>query len=120
MNKAESSRSGNKNMNLPSIGHNRTGLVIQTEVRMFNSLARHNGAPLEPKILSIAAGSTLGDLLREMELPAARVHLALVNGRDVTPHLEGGIETGHPLQDGDVVALSGPVPYSWGYGSPVV
>ena len=107
-------------MSSPSIGHNRAGLFIQTEVRLFNSLAHHNDAPLEPQTLSIAAGSTLGDLLREIELPAARVHIAWVNGRDVTPHLNGGIETGHPLQNGDVVALSGPVPYSWGYGSPVV
>ena len=44
----------------------------------------------------------------------------MVNGRDVTPLLNGGIETGHLLEDGDVVALSGPVPCSWGYGSPVV
>ncbi len=107
-------------MNLPTIGHNRAGLAIEIEVKLFNSLARHNGMPLAPRVMRIAAGSTLGDMLRHIELPAARVHMALVNGRDVTPGLEGGIETEHPLQDGDVVALSGPVPYSWGYGSPVV
>ncbi len=107
-------------MNTPTIGHNRADIFIETELRMFNSLSGHNGAPLAPRKLRIAAGSTLGDLLREIDLPAARVHIVWVNGRDVTPRLEGGIETGHPLQDGDVVALSGPVPYSWGYGSPVV
>ena len=88
--------------------------------RITNSLAHHNAAPLGPQNLSIAAGSTLGDLLREIELPAQRVHIAMVNGRDVTPLLNGGIETGHLLEDGDAVALSGPVPCSWGYGSPVV
>ncbi|MDA0230799.1 MAG: MoaD/ThiS family protein [Proteobacteria bacterium] len=107
-------------MSTPSIGHNRPSLIIQTEVRLFNSLAHHNDAPLEPQTLSMAAGSTLGDLLREIALPAGRVHIAMVNGRDVTPDLNGGIEIGHLLKDGDVVALSGPVPYSWGYGSPVV
>jgi len=60
------------------------------------------------------------DLLIQLGIPAHKVHLSLVNGRDVTPRLKGGIETEHPLQDGDVVALSGPVPYSWGYGAPVV
>ncbi|MDP7344061.1 MAG: hypothetical protein QF767_12030 [Alphaproteobacteria bacterium] len=107
-------------MDLPSIGHNRAGLVIQVELRLFNSLARHNGMALAPQTMRIAADGTLGDLLRQIELPAARVHMALVNGRDVTPGLDGGIETAHPLRDGDVVALSGPIPYSWGYGSPVV
>jgi hypothetical protein len=33
--------------------------------------------------------------------------------------LRGGIETGHPIQEGEVMALVGPAPYSWGYGAPV-
>ena len=70
-------------MNTPTIGHNRADIFIETELRLFNSLARHNGAPLEPRKLRIAAGSTLGDLLREIDLPAARVHIAMVSGRDV-------------------------------------
>ena len=41
-------------------------------------------------------------------MPAERQHSAMVNGRDVTPHLDGGIETGHYLEDGDVVTLPGP------------
>jgi len=45
-------------------------------------------------------------------LPAERVHIALVNGLGVTPHLNGSIETGHLSEDGNVAALSGPVPYS--------
>jgi hypothetical protein len=45
----------------------------------------------------------------------------LVNGRDITPGRVGdGIRDYHVLDDGDVVALSGAVPYSYGYGSPVV
>jgi hypothetical protein len=44
-----------------------------------------------------------------------------VNGRDITPGLVGGdIKDYHVLDDGDVIALSGAVPYSYGYGSPVV
>lgn len=107
-------------MSLPPPGHNTADLTIQTELKLFNSLAGHNGAPLEPQVTTITAGSKVGDLLRKIELPARRAFLAFINGHDITPRLEGGIKTDHPLQDGDVVALSGPIPYSWGYGSPVV
>jgi hypothetical protein len=48
------------------------------------------------------------------------VHLAFCNGRDVTPSLKDPINAEHAVEAGDVVALSGPVPYSWGYGAPVV
>ena len=85
-----------------------------------DSLVSLVGAAIGPQRLQLPAGCTLGDLLLDLGIPAANVHLAFVNGRDVTPRLHGGIETDHALQDGDVVALSGPVPYSWGYGSPVV
>ena len=44
-------------MTSPSIGHNRADLVIQTEIRLFNSLVHHNEAPLEPQTLSIAGGA---------------------------------------------------------------
>jgi len=107
-------------MNLPTVGHNTADITIKIELKLFNSLARHLGAPLEPQTLHLPAGSTLGDLLRQIEMPPPRVFIAYVNGRDITPRVDGGIETEHPLQDSDVVALSGPVPYSWGYGSPIV
>ena len=107
-------------MDLSEIGHNIAGITIETEVRLFNSLVSLTGASIEPQRLRIPAGSTLGDLLLQLGIPAPRVHLAFVNGRDVTPRLHGGVETEHALQDGDVVALSGPVPYSRGYGAPVV
>jgi sulfur carrier protein ThiS len=70
--------------------------------------------------LSLPAGSTVGDILEELGIPADKVHLALRNGRDVTPSLHTRINTETALDEGDVIALSGPVPYSWGYGSPVV
>ncbi len=50
-----------------------------------------------------------------------RLSGVLVNGRDITPGLVGDdIRDYHVLDDGDVIALSGEVPYSYGYGSPVV
>jgi len=55
-----------------------------------------------------------------MRIPSGEVFLALQNGRDVTASLYADLNTERTVDDGDVVALSGPVPYSWGYGSPVV
>lgn len=101
-------------------GHNVAGITIAIEVRLFNSLFRFGGAPAGPVSLRLPAGSTVGDVLLGLGIPRPEVQLAFVNGRDVTPNLRGALNTERPLEDGDVVALSGPVPYSWGYGSPVV
>ncbi len=103
-------------MNAGMIGHNVGGVTIETEVRLFNSLFRFGGTMR----VALPVGSTIADLLARLGIRRGDVHLAMVNGRDVTPRLLGGIETGHPIQEGDVVALSGPVPYSWGYGAPIV
>jgi len=107
-------------MNKSSIGHNSADLVINVEVRLFNSLARF--LPKEDKTpkLAFAPGSTIRDILIEMGIPKSEVFLALCNGRDVTPELGGDINADYIFEEGDVIALSGPVPYSWGYGAPVV
>lgn len=100
------------------IGHNSATADISVEVRLFNSLA-----PLLPggrTPLTLAAGATVGEVLRRLGVDVRGVHLVLRNGRDVTPSLHQGIRTAAVLEDGDVLAVSGPVPYSWGYGSPVV
>jgi hypothetical protein len=107
-------------MNTIGIGHNIAGIVIEVEVRLFNSLARFAPAGARQRRLALPAGSSIGDLLRTLGIPASEVHLAFRNGRDVTPGLRGGLNTEHPVEADDVVALSGPVPYSWGYGAPVV
>jgi hypothetical protein len=102
------------------IGHNLGDLTIEVEVRLFNSLARFGGREGHRRILSLPAGSTVGDVLDRLRIPAGEVFLALQNGRDVTPSLHAELNTERTIDEGDVVALSGPVPYSWGYGSPVV
>ena len=52
----------------------------------------------------------------------AGIFLVLRNGRDITPGIyQGGVVNADAgLSDGDVIAFSGPVPYSYGYGAPVV
>jgi hypothetical protein len=93
---------------------------VAIEVRLFNSLVRFGGENGGRRSLRLPAGSTLGDVLARFGIPAQAVHLALQNGRDVTPGLRGPINVERALDEGDVIALSGPVPYSWGYGAPVV
>lgn len=102
------------------IGHNVGEIEVTIEVRLFNSLHRYAAAEGGKMPLSLPAGSSIGDILQTLGIPADKVYLALRNGRDVTPSLRTALNTDVVLDEGDVIALSGPVPYSWGYGSPVV
>jgi hypothetical protein len=102
------------------IGHNTAGVTIEIEVRLFNSLSRFGGSGGVRRLLSLPAGSSIGDILYSLRIPSAEVFLALRNGRDITPSLYSDLNTEKVVDDGDVIAFSGPVPYSWGYGSPVV
>jgi hypothetical protein len=105
-------------MSQRGIGDNSRDLTVTAEVRLFNTLARYgNGGPL---VLTLPAGASLNDVIGRLAIPPDEIHLALVNGRDVTPRLDAPLNVGRVIEDGDVVALSGPVPYSWGYGAPVV
>lgn len=103
-----------------SIGHNSAACLLKVEVRLFNSLTRYDGSGGHGRAMELEAGSTVGDILRRFGVPPGEVFLVLVNGRDITPQLDGGPRLGFAVEEGDVVALSGPVPYSWGYGAPVV
>ena len=102
------------------IGDNSGDVEFEIEVRAFNSLARFLNDRSRRCLLSIPAGSTVGDILERLEIPARDVFLVLCNGKDVTPGLDDGVHTAFQPEPGDVIALSGPVPYSWGYGAPVV
>jgi hypothetical protein len=105
----------------PGIGHNVGVAVVRIEVRLFNSLARLRPNGDSAFALELPAGSMLGDVLRRLGIRPEAVHLALCNGRDVTPGRVGrALNLEHAIEDGDVLAFSGPVPYSWGYGAPVV
>lgn len=101
-------------------GHNIGGATVTVEVRLFNSLHKYGGGNGAARRIEFPAGSAIGDIIRELAIPLGKIHLALRNGRDVTPSLYTDINTAAVLDDGDVIALSGPVPYSWGYGAPVV
>lgn len=103
------------------LGHNSAGLEVLVEVRFFNAVARYAGPGGPRRKVSLPAGTTVGELADRLGVPRKDLFLVLVNGRDITPGLVGdAIRDYHVLDDGDVIALSGAVPYSYGYGSPVV
>lgn len=104
-----------------AIGHNSEGATVTIESRLFNSLTKYRGQRSTQETFTLPAGSTVRDVLRAWGLPMNEVFLCLCNGRDVTPGLVGAeINADRILDDGDVIAFSGPVPYSYGYGAPVV
>ncbi|WP_041040354.1 MoaD/ThiS family protein [Paramagnetospirillum magnetotacticum] len=104
----------------PGIGDN-SGLAptISVTVKLFNSLSPYAGgsAPLR---LDVPAGTVIGELAARFHVPRDKIFLVLVNGKDVTRQLGAPVNLDRELDDGDEVALSGPVPYSWGYGAPIV
>jgi hypothetical protein len=102
------------------LGHNIQNITMTVEVRLFNSLTRFSDDGLKPLKMGVPAGSSVGDVLRELKIPGDKIHLVLLNGRDITPSLHTAVNENAVLNEGDVLGLSGPVPYSWGYGSPVV
>lgn len=101
------------------IGHNSGDVVVAVRAKLFNSVIEPGSGP-RLRDLTFAAGSTLADLVHELGVKESAIFIAWANGRDVTKRLGDNINLEYVLTDGDEIALSGPIPYSWGYGSPVV
>lgn len=103
------------------LGHNTRGATVTIESRLFNSLTKYRGERTCRETFTLPAGSTVRDVLDEWRLPHGEVFLCMRNGRDVTPGLVGAeINVDTVLDEGDVISFSGPVPYSYGFGAPVV
>ena len=95
--------------------------MVRVTVRLFNSLGRFGGQ--RPFFsLSLPTGSRVADVLGSLPVPESDIFLVLHNGHNIMRGFgfQSGIESEHLLQDGVILALSGPVPFSRGYGSPVV
>ena len=104
-----------------TIGHNSGTFAVPVTVRLFNSLRRFTNRPGGEIALEVKPGDTVGDVAARLRIPLGDVFLVLVNGRDMTPGLVGAPVSGtRALEPGDVIAFSGAVPYSFGYGAPVV
>ncbi len=103
------------------LGHNSGDSEFMVEVRLFNSIARQHGSTGAGQRIEVMPGTTIADIAARYGIAYDRLHLVLVNGRDVSPGCVGDpVRLAHQVEPGDVVALSGPVPYSYGYGAPVV
>lgn len=103
------------------LGHNAGCATVTVESRLFNSMTRYRGDRSCRETFTLPAGSTIRDVLALWGLPRREVFLVLRNGRDVTPGLVGAeINVETALEDGDVIAFSGPVSYSYSYGAPIV
>lgn len=91
------------------------------EIRLFNTLARYAPAPGARFTLHLPEAATDADALARVDVPRARIFRTLAQW----PEPRGGvgfdavIEDWQALVSGDVLAFSGPVPYSTAYGTPV-
>ena len=92
---------------------------MELEVCLFNSLRKYSANGMVFRT-SVPPGTTMADLLRRLALPRREIYVAFRNGTSITHDLGKRIEEDMVLADGDRVAFSGPVPFSRGYGAPVI
>ncbi|MGH1419121.1 MAG: MoaD/ThiS family protein [Hyphomicrobiaceae bacterium] len=102
------------------IDHNSQDATISIEVRLFNKLYDPTQKRIKQHV-QLPVGSQISDLIEQLKLTRNDIYLVMINGTDITPGRVGDpINLAPELEDGDVVALSGPVPMSGGYGSAIV
>lgn len=103
------------------IGHNTKDYPIRVEVRLFNSLQKFAGPEGWRTNLEVTEGATVGDIVARLGVPKHEIYLVMRNGRDISSGLiDDPVNFEASLDDGDVIAFLGPVPYSYGYGAPIV
>ena len=91
--------------------------MIEIEVCLFNSLSGY--LPASPSRLAVPQGTHASELPRRLGIPPAKIYAGWRNGRDIMTTFGGRVQEGIVLDAGDRIALSGPVPFSRGYGAPV-
>lgn len=107
-----------------SFGHNSGDTLVRFVVKGFNSVSpfvKKHGAP---RPMELPVGATIRDVVEKLGIPNHTIFLAMKNGRDVTtglyPSSEPEVNLDVEIEDGDHISFSGPVPYSYGYGAPIV
>jgi sulfur carrier protein ThiS len=88
--------------------------TITVNVVTFNTLRRY--VPQAKTQLTLPKESTVLNVLHFLEIPPREVFTVWVNGQ--YPDNET-VNLSAPVQDGDRVALSGPIPFSRFYQAPV-
>ena len=92
---------------------------MELEICLFNSLRKYrSGEAIFRAVLP--EGTTVGELLHHLALPVHEIYVAFRNGMSITHELGQKLALDTVLAPGDRVAFSGPVPFSRGYGAPVV
>jgi len=86
------------------------------EVRLYNSLRKPGDNT--SRMLELDREITVGELVGRMGINGHDIYVAFKNGTPLGRGLEAAADTW--LGDGDVIALSGPIPFSWAYGAPIV
>lgn len=92
--------------------------MIEIEIHLYNSLTKY-AARYEPLRLSLPAGARPAEVLRRLGIPEREIYVAWHNGHNILTEFGGPFEDDVVLTHGDRLALSGPVPFSRGYGAPV-
>lgn len=109
---------------IASIGHNSQEAEVTFVVKGFNSISQYVAKHGAPREMRLPVGATLRDVKEELGIPDFKIFLAMKNGRDVTsglyPSKDPVVNLDVVIEEGDHISFSGPVPYSYGYGSPVV
>lgn len=88
--------------------------MITLEICLFNKMSRYATGKSRFQ-LAAPESVTYPALLKMLKIRSNDVFVAFRNGRNVELFPEDDT-----LSDGDTIALSGPVPFSRGYGAPVV
>jgi sulfur carrier protein ThiS len=92
---------------------------MELEICLYNSLRKYGAGDMIFRTM-LPEGTTVADLLRHLAVPTREIYVAFRNGISITPDLGKRLAEDTVLAHGDRIALSGPVPFSRGYGAPVV
>ena len=92
---------------------------MELEVCLFNSLRKYSANGMVFR-MTVPPGTTVADLVQQLALPRREIYVALRNGLSITHDLGKSFAEDTVLRDGDRIAFSGPVPFSRGYGAPVI
>lgn len=78
--------------------------LVNVQVRLYGALRRYcpatHSAPHIPFVAALPAGATVDTLIHQLRIPDGLASAAAVN--------DEAVEAGHPLSDGDRVALFPP------------
>jgi sulfur carrier protein ThiS len=88
---------------------------VGIEVRIYNSLQKFVA---QPRItLDIQGQVSVAAQVHQLGIDGREIYVAFKNGKPLGRGMAAAADT--TLSNGDSLALSGPIPFSWGYGAPV-